>query len=105
MEFHRYKKASDYEVYDWIKKSIPELTNYQKQKIYDNEIVRFSKFEFYKRRKRVSNIWWRLSAVFFPITWILIFISLPINFILTGDWGYSFKTLEWFNIWKNNIGL
>jgi hypothetical protein len=105
MNFHNYKKASDYRVQEWLEKSIRELTAYQKEKIRDDEIVRLSPFEFYERRETVKNIFIRLSIIVMPLVWILIFISLPFNFIITGNWGYSYDKIEWFDAWKNAVGL
>ena len=38
------KRVDDFKVRNWIEKSIPELTAYQKEKIRENEIVRFAPF-------------------------------------------------------------
>lgn len=105
MKLHNLKKVSDYEVQNWLEKSIPELTAYQKQKIRDTEIVRFSHLEFFKRRERVKSIWWRLSLIIFPIFWVIIFISLPINFLFTGSWGYSHKRIGWVETWMHKMGI
>ena len=105
MSFHNYKRASDYEVRRWLEKSIPELTNYQKEKMRDFDFLRSSPFEFYIRRKKVKKVWLRFSIIFFPIVWILIYLSLPFNFILTGSWGYSNKSIKWFTNWINELGL
>lgn len=104
MSLHNYKKAQNHEVEKWLKDEL-NLTDYQKSKIYSDEIVRFAPFEFMKRRKRVSNIWFRLSIIVFPIILCLLYLSLPFKFILSGSWGYSRKSIQWFDIWKTNIGL
>lgn len=105
MKLHNLEKVSNYKVQDWLKKSIPELTEYQKQRIRDDEIVRFAPFEFYKRRKKVDNFFLRLTILFIPIVWLLLVVSLPFNFIITGRWGYDYDKLNWFTKWMNSCGL
>lgn len=102
---HNYKKAADYKVKEWIEKSIPDLTPYQKKKMYDNEVIRFAPFDFMERRKRITNIWIRLSVIFMPWVWLVLFIGLFFNFIIKGSWGYKYKSIEWFDTWRTNVGL
>lgn len=97
------KRASNLEVQKWIEKSIPELTKYQKERIRDDEIVRFAPYEFYKRGKKVDNILVRLSVIFIPIVWVLLLIGLPFNFFVTGKWGYG--RIEWYCKWATACGL
>lgn len=103
MKLINLKRTSDWEVIKWLEKSIPELTAYQKQKIRDNEIVRFAPFYFYERRKKVNNVFVRLSVIFVPIAWILLVVGIPFNFFATGKWGYS--KIEWFSKWTSACGL
>lgn len=105
MGIHNYKKASNYKVIEWLENSIKELTPYQKQKIRDDEIVRFAPFEFYERRKPVKSVWLRLTIIVMPIVWLLIFVSLPFNFLITGNWGYKYEKVKWFDVWRNSVGL
>ena len=105
MKFHRYKKTSDYKVSDWLEKSIPELTPYQKQKIRDYEIVRFAPFEFFEKREKINSFWFRLTIIFIPIPFIIFFIALPFSFLFTGYWGYKSKVTNWYVKWCNNLGF
>lgn len=102
MKLTNLKRASDWEVREWLKNSIPELTVYQKEKIRD-EIIQFAPFYFYKKRKKVNNVFVRLSVIFIPPVWIILAISLPFNFIVTGKWGYN--KLEWYSKWISACGL
>ena len=65
MRLVNYKRAWDHEIYEWLEKSIPELTVYQKEAIRDNEIIRFAKFYFVKKIEPVKNIFVRLSSGIF----------------------------------------
>ena len=105
MSLHNYKKASDYKVQEWIEKSIREMTPYQKQKLRDDEIVRFSEFEFMEKRKTVKSFWTRLTVLLMPFVWIVLFIGLPLNFLIKGSWGYNHKHIKWFDKWRSNVGL
>lgn len=105
MYLHNYKKAPEHEVRKWLEESIPEITPYQKSEIYNREIIRFSPFEFMKRRERVSNIFFRLSILIMPIVWTLVVTSLPLKFLFSGTWGYSEKYIGWYDQWKMNVGL
>ncbi len=103
MRLVNYKRAWDHEIYEWLEKSIPELTVYQKEAIRDNEIIRFAKFYFVKKIEPVKNIFVRLSVFLIPIAWICIVLSLPVNFLINGKWGYS--NLEWFGKWLVSCNL
>jgi len=97
------QKVSDYRVQEWIEKSIPELTAYQKQKIRENEIIRFAPFYFMERRKKTNNILLRFTIIFMLPIFLLLIIGLPINFFITGSWGY--KKIKWYSKWVNSCGL
>lgn len=105
MNLTNLKRASNFEVEEWLEKNIVELTTYQKQKMSEDEIIRFSPFKFFKHRKKVDNILVRLTVIFIPIVWIILFLTLPINFLITGNWGYKYDKLNWFNKWRNACGL
>ena len=97
------KRVSDYKVEKWLYENIVELTAYQKQRIKEDEIVRFAPFKFYERRSKVDSFLIRLTIVFIPVAWCILVISLPFHFIATGSWGY--KNLSWFSKWLRNCGL
>ncbi len=98
------EKVNDKEVKEWIEQSIPELTVYQKEKIRDDEMVRFAPFYFMKRTKRVNNILLRFSVIFLMPTYILLVLGLPINFFITGKWGYG-ENIRWYSRWANACGI
>lgn len=105
MNLHNYKKASDRDVQEWLEKSIVEITAYQKEKLRDNETVRFAPFEFMEKRKKVNNFWLRLTIIFMPFVWIVLFIGLPFNFLISGRWGYEYECIKWFDKWRCALGL
>lgn len=98
------KQVDDFKVRNWIEKSIPELTVYQKEKIRENEIVRFAPFYFMEKGKKVNNLFLRLSIILIIPTIAIMVILLPVNFIITGNWGYSDKS-KWIGNWITKCGL
>jgi hypothetical protein len=106
MGFSRLKKASDYEVNDWLVKKL-DLTPYQKSKLRDDEIVRFSPFTFMKnRQKEKVSFLWRTTILLIPFYILLVWTYNPIQFIFSGKWGISSKFLDSFHYpWMNKINL
>jgi hypothetical protein len=107
MKLTNLEPAHDYEVMEWLEKAIPELTAYQKERIRDDETIRFAPYEFYKRREKENvSFLWRLTILVFPIYWILAFSFLPIKMIFTGKWGYGQKFYDNFHgAWMHKLNL
>ena len=99
------KRVNHYDVNKWLEKEIRDLTPYQKQRIWDDEIARRAPFYFMEKRKRSKNILVRLTLIFVPPVFIILAMGLPFNFILTGNWGYSDKSMGWYGKWLAAIGL
>lgn len=106
MKLSRLKRASNYEVEQWLIKSL-ELTPYQKEKLLDREIVRFGGFYFYniEKEEKVSFLW-RLTIILFPVYLLLIFCFLPVKWIFTGKWGYGRNFIDNFHSkWVRKLKL
>lgn len=106
MNLHRYKRAENYEVEDWLAKSL-ELTPYQKDILKRNELLRYSSYKFVKdRNSNKPNILWRLSSVAFFLFYILLFLGLPFTYLFTGELGYSLNFYDkYISKWRNKIGV
>lgn len=106
MKFSRLKQASDYEVRDWLKKELA-LTDYQVNKMNDNETIRWAPFEFYAYRKdEYHSKWWRLTIPLWVIYWILASLASIIAWCFTGNMGLGRKFLDNFHYpWANKINI
>lgn len=105
MQLSHLKRVNNFEVERWLSEEL-ELTPYQKSRMSDREIVRFSSFYFYKAAKEKSSLGWRLTLPFFLLYYILAVISLPFNFLITGKWGYGRDFYDKFHApWVRKLGL
>ncbi len=106
MKLTQLERVDDFQVQKWLEKSI-DLTVYQKEKLRNNETIRFSPFYFYRRpEKQKINILWRLTIIIFPFYLLLIILFAPIKFIFTGKWGYGRNFIDNFHSkWVRKIGL
>ena len=105
MKFYRLQKASEYDFIKFLEDKI-NLTAYQKEKLRDNEILRFSKYEIYTAAKAESKFIWRLTILFVIPYILLMYLFLPIKFIFTGTWGYGGKFIENFHKpWFRKLNL
>ena len=107
MNLSRLKPASDCDVMEWLEKKIPNLTPSQKEKIHDDEIIRFAPFDFYEpRAKEKISFLWRLTIILIPFYFVGLLSFLPIKMIFTGKWGYGRKFQD--NVhgyWMNKLKL
>jgi hypothetical protein len=99
------KKVNNFEVERWLERSIKDLTPYQKERLSDDEIIRFAPFYFMERRQKTDNILMRFSILFIIPVFIFILIGLPINYFITGSWGYNYEKMRWFSKWVSACGL
>ena len=100
------EKVWDYEVESWLIDSIPEITVYQKECITNDYLVKSAPFVFMRKPKpRGTNILFRLSIVPLLFVLLLLICTLPLKYILSGNWGYSYDKLRWFRKWCKVAGL
>lgn len=107
MNFSRYEKIKSYRANDLIRKKL-ELTPYQAQLLVDRDFWEDEQGDiifFQQRKPSTKNAFYRASVIFLPLVWVVLFLGLIINFILTGHWGYESKTIAWFNKWLHNLNL
>lgn len=100
MRFTNLKEAQDWEVKEYFAENL-NLSNEQKRIL--SEVIEKSTFYFYKEKDYQPNFLLRLTILLFPIAYLLVLVGLPINFIITGKWGYG--KVNWFLNWLNNLKM
>lgn len=106
MNISRLKKASQYEVQNWLIKEL-DLTPSQKRKMYDSETIRWAPFTFMKNKQveKVSFLW-RFTMLLLPFYIVLIWVYNPLQFLFTGKWGVSRVFLDNFHYpWIGKLKL
>ena len=105
---HNLERVPHYEIAEFIKKQL-DFDFTEAQRNYMSEVlaehIRKSNLIIYRRKKKYSNFWFRLTTPLFMITCLFVWLSLPIVFILTGRWGYDIKKVQWFINWMSKLGL
>lgn len=88
-----------------FRETFPELRNLTQEEISD----RFCELgiDFYTSEQKMVNVWVRLTLPFAAVAIVIMFLTLPIKFMLSGSWGYSFKSkgLLWLYNWFSSLGL
>ena len=108
LNFSRLEEAQDYEVYNWIQEEIVGLTDHQKECMRDNNMIHFSKFEFYKARPQEDKVklGWRFTFPLFIVFWLTLFFSLPLAFLISGELGHNQKFIDKvYAPWANKLGI
>lgn len=82
-----------------LKEVFPELSKLSSEELCDRFID--MKMDFYCEELTPVNIWTRLTLPFAVLFLFFMFLFTPINFLFTGNWGYSLgksnpKILNWF---------
>lgn len=80
----------------------PELRHLDREELCDRLVD--LDLEFYYEKKAKVNFWVRFTLPLAVLTMLLMIIGLPINFIITGRWGYywgkKILLLNWFKSLK-----
>lgn len=93
MNLSNLRRADDIEVRRWMEEAL-QLTTYQKERLRDSDIIRFSPFEFYKPDPigRVS-FWWRFTILVYPIYLVLALLFGALRFLAIGQFNLPRKFL------------
>lgn len=88
-------------------KTIPNLTNEQIGFIrdVDRDIRRTASINFYLRKRQTKNVLLRLTVVAIPAVFLLLLAFLPINYFITGRWGYEYGKVKWYSSWLHACNL
>lgn len=102
MIFRKLKRVWSHNDMNYIpkfKETFPELNKVSSEEMCDRWIE--LGIDFYTEERVNVPIWIRLTLPFALVTMLIMFILLPINFIITGGWGYDLRKnntaiLNWF---------
>jgi hypothetical protein len=85
-----------------FRETFPELNKVLSEELCDRWIS--LGIDFYTDEKVETPIWIRLTLPFALMLMLLMLLIMPINFIITGNWGYSLgnknRILNWFKALK-----
>jgi len=94
--FWKIKKQDYWNTAYELKKCIPKLKNEDTNDLVDD--LRGSNLSFVMIESVKKPFWVRLSLPFGIIVFLLLFITLPIKFMITGSWSYKWMWLQnWFS--------
>ena len=101
-DFSDLRKASTYEVGEWIRENFP-ISRDQYREIIEKGLIEKAPFQFFKQERKENSVWFRLTILFVPIVIILLLLFLPLNYIITGRWGYNMKKTFWLIRWLDRM--
>lgn len=85
-----------------MKKVFPELSKIDSEEMADRFIE--LGLDFYTEEKTPVPLWLRFTMPFALLVMLLMFVGMPINFLCTGQWGYSLgkknRLMNWFRAVK-----
>jgi len=80
-----------------FKKVFPELKNIDSEELADRFID--LGMDFYTEEKKSINPLLRLTMPFALLVMVVMIVGIPVNFLITGNWGYSLgennRILNW----------
>jgi hypothetical protein len=100
MKTWRLKKKDNYSFAYELSRNIDTLKNTNIDDLADT--IRLMNVTIYSNEKVNTSPWIRLTIIFIPIIFIPLFIFLPINYMITGHWGYNIK---WLKDWVDALGI
>jgi hypothetical protein len=98
--FWRLRKQDYDRVAIELRKRIPELKGRDIEMITDN--LRGSNLQFYLKESVPTPIWIRFTLPFCLIVILILFLMMPVNYIIVGKWGYKW---QWLSNWLRALGL
>lgn len=85
-----------------FKKEFPELKHVSGEEM-ANRFIKLG-LDYFTETKEPAKIWVRITLPFALLVMLLMFIGLPIIFLITGRWGYNLGdknyVLNWFRALK-----
>ena len=89
------------EVAKALKDAIPELKGTSLKQI--DDYLSETSLIFYEQGLAVQSPIHRLSIIPALILWVILFILMPVNFIITGYWGFELPNI--IKVWFRSLNL
>jgi len=99
-QYWRLKKQADYQVAKSLRKTIPALQHETTEWICDR--LAESDFVVYKKKLVKTPVYIRLSIIPALVVMAILFIFMPVNYIISGHWGYKW---QWLENWLSALGF
>lgn len=106
MIFRKLKRVWSNDTMHYIpnfRETFPELRNVSDEELSDRWYT--LGIDLYTQEEKKVNIWIRFTIPFALILILIMFISLPLVFIITGRWGYSLSDKGRIYNWFRSLGL
>jgi len=104
MKLTNLEEASERDVRKWLEESL-QLSDYQKEKLRIDEIIRFAPYEFYERKMEKISLWWRFTLPFVPIYIVLAYLAVLIKLLVTGEQGLGRRFEKFHRGWFGKLKL
>lgn len=98
--FWKIKKKSYWDTAIVLQKRLPWLKNVSVTDIEDH--LRGTQLGFVEEKSTPRPYWVRLSLPFALILMLILYVTLPIKFMITGTWNYKWN---WLSNWFKAIGF
>jgi hypothetical protein len=98
--YYRLKRKDDLSVAKQLRKTFPELKEMLIVEI--EERLSELDFDFYQDEKVKASLLVRLTIPFALVLMVLLVAAMPINYMITGRWGYKW---QWLSNWFRSLGF
>ena len=85
MKIQNLKEAGEYEFINYLRKEL-DLTLYQYSKLYNDGIIRASKYRIFEKVPKVkTSPFWRITILLIPVYWLLVVVFCLLKWVVTGS--------------------
>ena len=104
MKMTNIDRVSNSEFNEWLCCNIPDITADQELLLTELLTDRACPYFFYKKYEPKAHLIMRFTLFPFILFWLLLVLSMPINYLITGRFRYNnSKLMEFFEKWLNAV--
>ena len=99
------KKVHQRDVKNWIIGRL-NLCDRDKDALWNLDLEE-SGYTVWKKKKAKIHPWLRITLIFWALFFVLLLVCMPLNFMLTGSWGYNpeKRLFRFYTNWGEALGL